>query len=1075
MGVLSQPTSDLAGLIVPIYETLGATMTATSQAGPKPGGATRTSAAVTALALVTSGTLDLAMADADVVTLEAGGVGRATVRWRYGSENLRSWDPPVMVSGWELIDRSITALKWIRPHVIRQPSTGLALVAAVKDSNTVACWRQDRFGKWTEATVEATGNSTVACLVALGSGRLVSLYVYQVTAGSSQIRMSYSDDGGATWTLGSSACLTTALGKSSLRYLRIRAVELNGLISVLLWEQDTTDTIFQYVSSDGGATLDLVETFATSNYAAPDMAVSNGTIYVAIVRNNSSRPNAQLVPYVYSLASASLPLSSAAAVDAADSVSSTLWAILTGAILTSSECALLADDDGRLWLYGVDFFAPTTREVITRTSMDGGVTWIRNGIGTGISTGTVLFYGDATTFLRDLTVAPERGRAVLVHRNSANATADDSLCAAYLGGWSSVGFPEDLESSAGTPKVAGYEQLWLGFELPQNTGTAYTQTLSGAATSALGSSGLTLVTGAAENAHYSAVPNTSTAPDEGVIAEFHVTVTSGTAIHNVTISDGVNSYSVRVTVTATQAVLLDVTAAAILGTVAIDGTKGVVVRIALDKGSGAWATNVGRVRAWIREDGPYIGALVNYGPRADRLWTQIANSTTLTAGGLALNALEWGFFAAAGGATYRYVGYSGGSYTADNIADSVTGNTRGRILSSASSPIHLAEGLRIHGLGGPTMAGDTWRHAVAYEHPVEAIDPSRHPSPRRRHRSNSDAFTHDITWTGLDLGWRAGDALGILIAGANIGTAALYRDNTATNKVADLDFRIQGLGYVRARGQIVPAPGAAAPFHFSEGSLREAHVDLGGGLVRKVRTNHAGAWLAAGAAGTYPSARVQLESYEVGDPGAGTCDVWMPGGLWVTEAMASTNTLMLRIPAQDTKEDYFELGVVLIGRFRVIDRCAWGRSLQWTPAYALTTSSSGARTARVLGPQLESEEIAWDDGIDTTGIHTAGSAPDWTTLGYPGADAIAARADTPRSLAGILSDLGGATVPVGYARAFQQLSAATTAATPYRDLDPNGALYGRILTETLRVETVLGNEQRDELVKVGLVRFERER
>jgi len=554
-------------------------------------------------------------------------------------------------------------------------------------------------------------------------------------------------------------------------------------------------------------------------------------------------------------------------------------------------------------------------------------------------------------------------------------------------------------------------------------------------------------------------------------------MTTGTAVHNLTISDGsANSYSVRVSVTTTTVTLRDMVAGANIGSAySIDTTKGIALRIAIDKGSGAWGTAVGRVRAWVRPDGPYSGATINYGPRADRYWTQVESSTTLAAGSATASAASWGIVSgSAANVTYRLRGSSSGTYVAGNILASPAGTSRGRVISSASSPLHLAYGLRAHALGGPTQAGDTWRHTTAYEHPVEAIDPKRHPSPRRTHRSTTDATDHDIVYSGIDLGWRAGDALGILVVGTNVPSMSLYSGAGAGVLVATMDMRITGLGYTRSRGQIIPATGAALPWQASEGALRGARVDLGSGVIRKVRTNQGGAWQATGAPGTYASTRLQLEDYDGADPASGTLDLWMPGGFFLTEALTATDTLTLRIPAATTREDYFEIGTVLIGRVRILRQPAWGRSVRFSPSYALATSASGARTARAYGPGRRAFGLTWDDGFNTSPIHVAGTAPNFVSLGYSGADALASFADTPRALSGILQEHDGATLPLGYLPAIPQRSSATSAASPYRDLDPNGAIYCRALTETLRTDAVLGDEQVDEQVKVGLIDLEEE-
>lgn len=1073
---LAQPETDLRGLLVPERALLGATVSATSQAGARPGGAVPSG--TYSLVLVTSGVLDQAVDDLTIVTQKAGGVGAATVRWRYTADDeLRSWDPPAMISGWEFVSRSTTANKYTRLHVARRPSTGLAVVSATQDLTSVVVFRQDRFGKWLSSTVEATGDDTVSCLVPLANGRLLAFYTYAVGASQTQVRMAYSDDGGATWTVGSTECLATPLAKASDKYLRIRGAELNGLLAVLLHEQDTVDVVYQYVSSDGGGTLDEVDS-SPGDIGWPDLAVSNGALYVALLRYDSSGPT--LLPYVHRLTSASMPVSSADGVLAGESGGTTEWGVYSAGRLASGECALLADDDGTLWVYGVDFDAGSSKEVVTRLSRDGGATWTNNYASSHSPVGTVLFVGDSTSYLRDLAVAPERGRAILVHRMVAQASHDDSLCAAFLGGWSTVGMPEN---PAYAESVAGWEYVWIPVDEPDNLGWTLATSGTGTSTSSLGSTGLTVASGALENQHYTSTPTVAVFAEYGILAEFHVTMGSGTRTHEFRISDGVNDYTVRVHLTTTTITLRDVNAGADLVTVPASLGNGVVIRVALDV-DGTFAGNDGRVRAWFRVDGPYIGGTVNYGPRQDREWTAVGSFgggatvfTGLTSGAATTPRVRWGAILESGSATYRYFVYSPGLYTGGNIADSETGAERGARLPSAVSPLHLAEGLRVHGVGGPTMAGDTWTHACDYEYPAAALDPSVSPSPRRPWRSTSDVLQQDIVWSGLDLGWRPGDLLGICLVNANFPKADLYAGAGAATHVAQLDMRVQGLGFTRTRGQLVPAAGgASAPFHFSEGILRGARVNLGGSSIRKVRTNQAGAWLAAGTPGSYASARLQLEDYDGADPASGNLDLWMPGGLWITEAMVDTDTLTLRIPAQATVEDYFQLGTVLIGRVRVLQEYSWGRALQWTPAYQLETSLSGARSARALGPTRRAVDLAWDDGVHVIGLHTEGSAPDHYTAGYTGADAIAAPADTPGTLAGILAEVEGATLPVVYLPAIRQFAAATTAGSPYRDLDPNGWLYGRILTETLRVDNVLGHEQHadGQIVKVGQVRIEEE-
>src|SRR4051812_2282425 len=122
MALSLRAGGDIRGALVPEYHFLDATITATSQAGPRPGGFVP--AQGTDLQLGSSGTPDQAMAAAAVAILEGGDVGGATFRGRYDGETLRSCDPPVAPSGWEFVARTTTTSKYTRPHIARLPLTG---------------------------------------------------------------------------------------------------------------------------------------------------------------------------------------------------------------------------------------------------------------------------------------------------------------------------------------------------------------------------------------------------------------------------------------------------------------------------------------------------------------------------------------------------------------------------------------------------------------------------------------------------------------------------------------------------------------------------------------------------------------------------------------------------------------------------------------------------------------------------------------------------------------------------------------------------------------------------------------
>ena len=173
-----------------------------------------------------------------------------------------------------------------------------------------------------------------------------------------------------------------------------------------------------------------------------------------------------------------------------------------------------------------------------------------------------------------------------------------SLCAAYLGGWSTVGMPAPGSQEAW--EVAGWDDTYLPIDIP--AGPTWTPSLTGAATQSLGANGLALACVGADRVFYSAAPVTAGYLEDGLLAEAHVTVVTGTATLELRTGDGTNAYAVRVDATAAQVDLRDVNAGTSIATFAIDCTSGVVIRIALGKATGAWSANVGKVRAWARVD-----------------------------------------------------------------------------------------------------------------------------------------------------------------------------------------------------------------------------------------------------------------------------------------------------------------------------------------------------------------------------------------------------------------------------------------------------------------------------------------
>jgi hypothetical protein len=1051
-------------LVIPdrrvMLSTTGVALRATSEAGPRPGPvvAEQTTPAV----FTASGTLDEDLDDIHVSVSRSGGPGSAEVRWRHDGESSRSYDPPSAISEWEFIDRSTTAGKWSRPHAARLAS-GLVVLVATDASYSATCWRQSASGLWSSATVHTGTTETVATVCVLPSGRLLCHYLVG-TSTTTQIRMAYSDDGGATWTTGSTNCLATPIAEVSSDFTRIRSYVLGQDVGLVLWGgPGAAEVLNQYASSDLGATFDLIESIDGTIKRTPDVSVRGGIAYVVYLEMETALeadPN-RWVPHVRRLGSARRPISGADATTFEDNVAWDNFGTPFG------ELAIVADDDGTLWIYGRDGDGAGTNEVMCACSTDGGLTWAKPFQGSSNGAGlTIAAWGVAASYVYDFCAVAERGRIVLIHRSvAAVANGDDSLCAAYLGGWSTVAMPRDTDY----PRMAdtgGWDTVWLPIEKPADIG--WTRTVAGTPTQVLGSAGLVTTMAGGESQVYSVVPPWA-GPKAGILWTGQVQVTSGTHTVDLKISDGANGYAIRLEVTPTTIWLYDVHLGAYIGIVTSETVQqnGVSLLVCLDAPSG-YGVAQGRVRAYYRG----TGNTTLSGPKADRQWSSITGLNTLTRAALVAPYVGWGAsVAGVGVATWRWVGYSSSTYVAGG--DGLTDPSRGRQVPDRTSPVHVEKGLRLGMVSGPALVGQTWLHSTSHDYPVEAVDVSTAASPSRCHRSTDDATQQDIVWT-VDGGWRAGDLVALWIGGANWRTAALYRGAGAATKVMDVDLGLTGLDFVRTRDLLYSAQsGTALPWAVREGALDGATFALSAGVRRRVRHARGGWWPAT--AGTFPLAELELSGYDAGDPASGTGELWMPNGLFLTTLMQSTDTLTLQLDAQTTADGYHQTGIAMLGRVAALGlQHGWGRAVEVKTSVELTEMRGGARRARQLAANRPAYEIGWSEGADQNGLYSAAS-PRYVSM-YTGGPAHGDIPSTLPTIAGLLGELGGSKTPGVLCFRVPTQASAPTAAAPIRVIDPAMLVYGRITTETWRNDNVLGEEGTDpgEVMRGGVLRIEGE-
>lgn len=1073
---IDQPTGDLRGLLLP-WDLRTATLTASTEAAPRPG--TPSPSGPTSLSVAMSGTPS--KGETWIAATARGGVPEplgATFRVRQSvADDWSDWDPPVAISDFEFIARSTTANKWTKPHGARLPG-GRPIVVAVQDTDTVVAHYQSVEGVWSSVSIEDTGADTCACVDVLPSGRVLVWYVREVATTTCQIRLAYSADGGETWQVASARCLYVPMVVAASNIRRIRCKWVNGNAILLVSANvGTADFYWQYGSSDGGRTFYDVLTYQSAVRTAPEIAIRNGEILVAWIERDTALANSTLVPKLYRIGSVGTAFSTVTGVTAVNTAETWEWGTYSGGEMTAAELAMAVDDDGVIYLYGLDYDATATLEVRVSRSYDGGTSW-----DTPLSAPEAVYYsGDTSTYPIDLAAVVERGRVMLLHRFEASpGTADDSLAVMYLGGWTKRARPW-LTSFPWDQANMGWDVTWLPYDEPDNTGTTWTRSATGAPTSTLGSNGLTISQGGGEALSFYANPATGSGNGYGICALLSVpAITSGKGFVDVRISDATNAYAIRVSWEVSGlslvVVLRDLFAGADLDSDSITLATGLQVYLILQHPGSDWTLNDGHVRACYRSTSGVSG------PSPDKEWTNLTGSTTLTSGASATNLVQWGGLTGALAQTFGFVCYAQGSSILDDTVARDGFPTRGRGWCPPTTPAYLGRyGARIAATGGPTDIGDVWTAPAAYDYPIAAVDPWQHPSPSRKWRASGLSQT-DITWASADRGLVTGDIVGIYFQGVNFASAALYADTGAATKIADVDLRIAtGLGFTRTRGVIYPtgAAGTASTTFFPENALAGCYWQYSvGGTVRKIKGNTAGGFLGSGSgATTYRGVRIELENWDAADASSGTAGILRSDrGVIITDIATSTDTLMLRIDSQAAAETYLTGGIIAAGRVWLMgQQYSWGRTVEMDSGVVVSESATGAR--RVSRPRgaRRAVEFAWVDGVDQSKLYASGG-PNYITLGYGSAPPVqVARADLPTAIHGLLAS-AAAECPVVYLPAVPQQGSAPTATAPIRIVEPSRMLYGLITTTTHRIDTIVGDEYDDpgELVRVGTLRIEEE-
>jgi hypothetical protein len=246
--------------------------------------------------------------------------------------------------------------------------------------------------------------------------------------GIAQVRMHYSDDNGATWTMGASAVLgntTTVEGATgpginisstigagnagwTPKWLRARYAGGSVILFMELLAHDSSNAfvvnhLFQWVSTDQGASFTIVDQAATAaasgtlvyRVSRPALTVSRGEFLLSYITQTDTALSGSGVSAVTlgvgfrRLSSAGSPFTQSELITVVDKASGAGLrpgdvALTTGggsaAEIDWSELAIVAEPSGRIHIYvGEGITTSSGHEIYSLTSYDNGVTWLANG------------------------------------------------------------------------------------------------------------------------------------------------------------------------------------------------------------------------------------------------------------------------------------------------------------------------------------------------------------------------------------------------------------------------------------------------------------------------------------------------------------------------------------------------------------------------------------------------------------------------------------------------------------------------------------------------------------------------
>ena len=984
------------------------------------------------------------------------------------------FDPQNAISEWMNIKfSSSVSTSYLHPDVMNSDDGDILIVYEDKNSlaYNVRVIKQNQDGTQTDTLVYTqpalSGEHYHPCLCTLPDGSF--LLAFLIGEATSANLRTYSSEDGTTWTLRSSTAISdkisvgssTGSGSAFQNYnvQRMRIAQASGVVLLMIetnWN-DTSATkrnrLLQYASADLGGTFSLVTTEAAvddHSFKSINLYSKNGSFSFVYI-GATNQVHYMIIPSGYEIAQ-SLRNAQSYIVVSSDTVAGGSDDFMTSGELGAWSDYGISDNVVYALLSGSH---PGGFEIMTS---EDGIEWRTAGPNiNGI--GFVLSSGDASTTIKNISCSSWTGRSVIVSQVETTAT-NNSIAMLFLGGYASgvnlpvAGVDDDLTYW----NRMGFLYNILGIDLFGNYSIL---TKTGAGSETLGGSGVALSGAVYYDLSLSVVGlPTADVVGKGLIVRARIeSITGGSTTGSerrgirMSIDDTSEDYEVEVRITADTIYVFDYNATS------SPGSQG-----SLSLGGGVdllIAFSSGKLNVWYRSISPQSNR---------RDWVSALSLSGLSDGG--------GGGSSSQSIRFGHTAYSSGSLdTTWRSLHVANGFNLGEQIHTFSSPTDLSErpypvrgrylwtldNVQISSVEGASYEGDEFDILPTSRYPIENVLFDVSPTPRETWRSvsvgsgnvpeqfiaiklNPDTSVHTDESLPNDL-------IGVHLGNINFRTAKLeYYSSGSWTALHTFTTYIRS--YSNSQGRTLRGfSGLEEPYlKYNECAGWRVYINTASGYVwRTIVSNSEGKF--GGTSTNTKQAVLLLDSEVTASTNAITYLVPNHCTLLANLNGLRVEALGIRIPAQETLENYVQLGILSLGSVVLPGKqYQRGRSISLSAGTQTTTTQGGTRYSRNLRPSQRRLRIGWTEGIDTSELQGASPDPDyWMASSTAGAEPVAVQNDTPDLLLGMIDYLSGSLRPVVYLPLISKTS-------NYRGLLRADEQIFCTLEGEVEVEHVLGSE-----------------